>query len=160
MQLDRSLAVYKCLDESPSVGDLLALCEENYGHLHSLAPQLRRLRGEYCSSRPDHQDLHLTILEQTPYTTLLRLTYQFANSAGGVADPNALLRVYHDARQVEAEDLHQQSLPTRRLYQAPGLVNKWRLNLFVAKWLTFCIRQGHLFVVDVARLREPACDLS
>ena len=160
MQFDRSLTICKCLDNSPSVGDLLALCEENYRHLHCLAPQLRRLRGNHCSSRADHQDLHLTIVEQTPYTTLLRLTYQFSHPAGGVADPNALLRVYHDARQVEAEDLRQQSLPTRRLYQAPSLVNKWRLNLFIARWLTFCIRQGHLFVDDVARLSEPACDLS
>jgi len=160
MQFDRSVAIHKCLDDSPSVGDLLALCEENYRHLHNLAPQLRRLRGEHCSSRPNHQDLHLTIVEQTPYTTLLRLTYQFVHSGGGVADPNALLRVYHDARQVEAEDLSQQSLPTRRLYQAPGLINKWRLNLFIAKWLTFCIGQGHLFVVDVTLLRESSCDLS
>ena len=76
------------------------------------------------------------------------------------ADPDALLRVYHDARQVEVEALRQQTLPTHRLYEAPGLMNKWRVNLFVFKWLVFCLRQGHLFVDDVTALREPACDLS
>jgi uncharacterized protein YqiB (DUF1249 family) len=160
MQTHHSAHLGKWLDRRPSVGDLLALCEENYRYLHSLVPQLKRLQGQHRSRRPDHQDLHLTIVEQTPYTTLLRLTYRFPHADGGVADPDALLRVYHDARQVEVEDLRQQVLPTRRLYEAPGLLNKWRLNLFVAKWLVFCVRQGHLFVDDVTALRQPACDLS
>lgn len=160
MQAYHSERVLKWLDTRPTVGDLLALCEENYRHLHSLVPQLKRLEGTHRSRRPDHQDLHLTIVEQTPYTTLLRLTYRFTDAEGGTSEPDALLRVYHDARQVEVEDLRQQSLPTRRLYEAPGLLNKWRLNLFVAKWLAYCLRQGHLFVDDVTTLRQPACDLS
>jgi len=159
MQGQRSAHIHSLLNKGPTVGDLLALCEENYQHLHSLVPQLKRLQGKHCSSRPDHQDLHLTIVEQTPYTTLLRLTYEFPQADGGLSDPNVLLRVYHDARQVEVEDLRQQNLPTRKLYEAPGLINKWRLNLFVSKWLAFCVGQGHLFVDDVSALRQPACDL-
>ena len=160
MQGYQSERLLDWLDSRPSVGDLMALCEENYRHLHRLVPQLQRLQGRHRSSRPDHQDLHLTILEQTPYTTLLRLTYRFDDTEGGMSDPDALLRVYHDARQVEVEDLRQQVLPTRRLYEAPGLLNKWRVNLFVAKWLAFCLRQGPLFVDDITALRAPACDLS
>jgi uncharacterized protein YqiB (DUF1249 family) len=160
MQLSHGIPIHKWLDGHPTVGDLLSLCEENYRCLHSLVPQLKSLRGQHCSSRPDNQDLHLTILEQTPYTTLLRLTYRFDQGDGGLSEPDALLRVYHDARQVEVEDLRQQALPTRRLYEAPGLVNKWRLNLFVARWLAFCVGQGYLFVDDVTALRRPACDLT
>ena len=148
------------LNRSPTVGDMLALCEENYRHLQSLVPQLRRLQGDHCSSRPDHQDLHLKVLEQTPYTTLIRLTYRFRHPEGGVADPDAVLRVYHDARQVEVEDLRQKVLPTDRLYEAPGLHNKWRLNLFVGRWLAFCLSQGHLFVDDLTALRQPLSDVS
>jgi uncharacterized protein len=160
MQVQDSAHFEKWLNRAPSVGDLLALCEENYCHPHSLVPQIRRLQGSHCSRRPDHQDLHLTIVEQTPYTTLIRLTYRFAGAGEEASDPDALLRVYHDARQVDVEDLHQHALPTHRLYEAPGLLNKWRLNLFVSKWLSYCLRQGHLFISDVAALREPACDLS
>ncbi len=157
--MQHSTRVDNWLGDRPSVGDLLALCEENYRRLHYLVPQMKRLQGRHRSSRPDHQDLHLTIVEQTRYTTLMRLTYEFPQDGGG-SDPDALLRVYHDARQVEVEDLRQHALPTRRLYEAPGLMNKWRLNLFVSKWLTFCVSQGHLFVDDVSRLRPlPACDL-
>lgn len=164
MQAFRNAQLHHWLDRRPSVGDLLALCEENYHYLMSLAPQLRRLRGTHHSRRPDHQDLHLTILEQTPYTTLIRLTYEFRHDAvedqPGVADPDALLRVYHDARQVEVEDLRQQVLPTHRLYEAPGLENKWRVNRFVAKWLAFCAIQGHVFVEDITERADPVCDLS
>ncbi len=146
MQFSRRTDLHRWLHTPPSVGDLQALCEENYQYLLSLIPQLKRLQGEHCSVRDEHQDLHLTIIEQTRYTTLIRLTYRFTHSDGNLSDPDALLRVYHDARQVEVEDLRQQTLPTDRLYEAPGLLNKWRLNLFV--------------VDDVSALREPALGLT
>ena len=160
MQVYQDANFDRWLDRRPSVGDLMALCEENYLYLTSLVPQVRRLQGEHRSSRPQHQDLHLVILEQTRYTTLLRLTYRFDHPGNCATDPDALLRVYHDAQQVEVEDLRQETLPTQRLYEAPGLMNKWRLNLFLSKWLAFCLRQGHHFVDDVGVLRLPTCDLS
>ena len=136
------------LRSEPTIGDLATLCEENYRQLHGLAPQLAVLTGRHRSSRPDHQDLVLTVVSQAPYTTLLRLTYEFSESHGP-AEPDALLRVYHDAQMVEVEDLRQHTLPTDRLFEAPGLLNKWRANLFVSKWLAFCLQQQHLFVADV-----------
>jgi uncharacterized protein YqiB (DUF1249 family) len=160
MQRGISQEIWAVVNRRPCVGDLMTLCEDNYRYLLNLAPQLRRLQGSHLSSTPDHQDLHLTIIEQTRYTTLLRLTYQFDHDQGATPDPDALLRVYHDARQVEVEDLRQQVLPTTRVYEAPGLLNKWRLNLFVSRWLVFCARQGHLFVDGISALREPVCDLS
>ena len=60
-------------------------------------------------------------------------------------EPDVLLRVYHDAEQVEVIDLKQSSLPVHSLYEAPGLLNKWQVNLFVSKWLAFCVYQGHRF---------------
>ena len=164
MQVPHDAQLSKWLDRRPSVGDLLTLCEENYHYLMSLVPQLRELSGSHRSRRPDHQDLHLTIVEQTRYTTLIRLTYEFgqddAGAANDIADPDALLRVYHDARQVEVEDLRQQALPTGKLYEAPGLENKWRVNLFVAKWLAFCASQGHVFVEEITGEAHSLCDLS
>jgi uncharacterized protein YqiB (DUF1249 family) len=160
MQARTRFDLSKWLDPQPSLGDLAQLCEENYGYLAALVPQLQRLRGEHRSRSGQHQDLLLTIVEQTPYTTLLRLTYHFDDGQHAGSDPDALLRVYHDARQVEVEDLRQQALPIERLYEAPGLLNKWRVNLFVSKWLLFCLRQGHCFVDDVSALRPPVCDLT
>lgn len=124
----------------------MALCEENYNHLLGMAPQLKSLSGTLCSSRAGHMDLFLQILEHTPYTSLVHLTYYFDHHDGQMPDPDAVLRVYHDACQVEVQALSQHTLPMERLFEAPGLLNKWRANLFVSKWLAFCGQQGHLFL--------------
>jgi len=60
-----------------TVGNLMALCEENYQALLQLIPDLRRIRGKERSVVDRDQDLFLEVLEQSPYTTLLRFTYYF-----------------------------------------------------------------------------------
>ncbi len=133
------------LSQAPTVGNLMALCEESYEHLTRMAPELKRLNGTHQSSLEGHIDLHLEILDQAPYTTLIHLTYFFDHHEEQSPDPDAVLCVYHDARQVEVVDLKQNDLPLERLFHAPSLRNRWRLNLFACKWLAFCARQGHAF---------------
>lgn len=135
----------RLLDTQPTVGGLMALCEENYAHLLRMAPDLKAMTGAFCSRRAGHMDLHLQVLEHTPYTSLIHLTYYFDHHDGQRPDPDVVFRVYHDAQQVEVQELRQHVLPTERLFMAPGLLNKWRVNLFVSKWLSFCVRQGHAF---------------
>ena len=137
--------IEKLLNRSPTVGDLLDLCEENYALLLQLAPDLDRLKGKSASCRPGHMDLYLEVLEQTPYTTMLHITYYFSHKEGQEADPDAVLRVYHDAHQIEVIRLRQHILPVESLYQHPSLFNKWRMNVFLSKWLGFCVLQGHRF---------------
>jgi len=128
----------------------MALCEENYRALLRLIPDLRRIQGEARSVVDRDLDLHLEIVEQTRYTTLLRLTYYFPHNDGLVhrlqqPDPDALLRVYYDAGQVEVLDLRQSVLPVHNHYRHPALETKWKANLFLSKWLAFCLRHGHRF---------------
>ena len=137
--------VEKLLDRSPTVGGLLDLCEENYAILLQLAPDLRMLEGQFASRRPGHMDLYLEVLEQTPYTTMVHITYFFSHREGQQADPDAVLRVYHDARQIEVVRLKQHVLPVESSYQHPSLFNKWKVNVFLSKWLAFCVGQGHCF---------------
>ncbi|WP_456412153.1 DUF1249 domain-containing protein [Thiolapillus sp.] len=136
------------LDCLPTVGKLLDLCEENYHLLLALAPQLHAMKGLYASCRPGHMDLFLEVLEQTPYTTVVHLTYYFAHEQGQCADPDALLRVYHDARQIEVVSLRQKALPIKASYQHPGLLNKWKINVFLSKWLSFCGARQHRFTAN------------
>lgn len=136
---------------SLNVGGLMALCEENYVALMRLAPSLTQLSG-CLSSRPEHRtELFLTVLEQSRYTTTLRLTHAFVGSAGGTqqwSEPDATLRTYHDAEQVEVLNLRQTVLPILSHYDTPALAAKWRANLFVSKWLRYCIGEGHHFTAD------------
>ncbi len=144
----------------PTVGDLMALCEENYLALRRLVPDLKHLRGEFVSRRAGGLELHLEIIEQSPFTSLLRLTYFFPHGDAGVhripeADPDALLRAYHDAAQVEVVNLRQTALPIHGHYRYPALEAKWKANLFLSKWLGYCLGQGHSFVVGRVAATEP-----
>ncbi len=137
----------------PTVGNLVDLCEENYRALMRLVPDLRKVRGEVCSVVDRDQDLFLEVLEQTPYTTLLRLTYYFSHHDGKVRgvldpDPDALLRAYHDASQVEVLDLRQTAPPVHTHYRYPTLEAKWKGTLFLSKWLAFCLARGYQFSTE------------
>ncbi len=133
----------------PTVGALMVLCEENYARMSRLVPGLPSRRGVLVSQVAGGVDLHLTIEVQSPYTTLMRLTHVFGGGeigrSGFGSDPDVELRVYHDARQVEVLGLRQTALPLHAEYRPPALVAKWRANLFLAKWLAFCLQQGHRF---------------
>lgn len=138
----------------------MSLCEENYRALMRLIPDLRRLQGEELSVLDSDQDLHLEVLEQARYTTLLRLTYYFPYDDGLAhrtkdPDPDALLRIYHDAGQVEVLSLRQTALPIYNHYRYPALETKWKANLFLSKWLTFCLCQGYSFSAKTKAHANP-----
>lgn len=139
----------------PTVGALMLLCEENYARLSRLAPNLADRSGSLISRVEGGVDLFLEVEVQARYTTELRLTYRFddqtLHARGGLAaarphpDPDARIRAYHDARQVEVLDLRQTVLPRYVHYGYPALDAKWRVNLFLSKWLAYCVAQGHQF---------------
>jgi len=133
------------LDRRPNVGRLVELCEESYRYLHKLLPDLAHMQGRYRSTGDEHADLFLEVVEHTRYTSVIHLTYYFEQERGMEPEPDVMLRVYHDAKQVEVIDLQQSRLPVHNLYEAPGLRNKWQVNLFVSRWLAFCVLQGHRF---------------
>jgi hypothetical protein len=143
----------KLWQQCPSVGCLMDLCDENYHYLMRLAPRLHQLEGCRLSRVHREIDLYLEVLEQTPYTTLVHLTYYFEHHAGQRPDPDATLRVYHDCRQVEVVDLRQRIFPAADSRTPADLARKWRLNLFLSKWLSYCVREGHRFPFDA-----PAAD--
>lgn len=151
-------ALRHLLTGCPSVGCLMDLCDENYRHLLRLAPGLRTLRGRLQSRVSGGMDLHLEILEQTPYTTCIHLTYYFEHQDQAHPDPDATLRVYHDSRQVEVLGLLQRVLPPCSDGDREMLLQKWRVNLFLSKWLAYCVHQGHRFApaeLPDASCREP-----
>ncbi len=145
------------LAAAPDVGGLMALCEENYGALMRLAPALPRLRGPLRSKPDGGAELLLVVVEQSRYTSTLRLTHLLhadtpQGHTGGQppSEPDALLRAYHDAEQVEVLSLRQTVLPILSHYEHPALAAKWRANLFVSKWLGYCLREGHGFPVSAS----------
>jgi uncharacterized protein YqiB (DUF1249 family) len=170
----------------PTVGALLELLEENYQLLLCLAPDLRRLAGGHRASGQG-TDLYLDVIDQARYTTTLRLTYRFPSQDDSLsqnhfgcqndplndetdqtqswhADPDAYLRVCHDARQVEVISLRQTVLPLFGEDRLATLQSKWDANWFLAKWLGYCVREDYRFFPARPRPRTaktldsaPAC---
>ena len=133
------------LNERPRLRWLMELYENNYRVLMRLSPLLRMAGGTQVAAISAGPDLHLDVLEQTRYTSLIRLTYYFSQHPEPLPDPDATLRVYHDAAQVEVLDLRQTALPLNRGSQLPTLDQKWRINKFLYDWLKYCASQGYRF---------------
>ena len=125
-----------------SFAGLMELYEQNYIRLRQIAPDLR-IADEMISSVPGHQDLFLSVTRRCKYTTMLRLTYQFFEDGKPLFEPDLHLKVYHDARVVEVQQLH--SRTHGPLYLARMIEQKWRMNRFLYKWLGYCLYQGHYF---------------
>ncbi len=132
-----------------SFAALMDLYEANYIRLRQLCPELGDLQGEYVSRVAGAMDLHLEVLEHTPYTSTARLTYLFEEPDGTRRSPDLLVRMFHDARQVEVLGRHCRPLDVNitveDLPRQRSLACKWRLNRFLFKWLGYSLRQGHRF---------------
>jgi hypothetical protein len=129
--------------QARSFAGLMEMYEHNYMRLRNIVPDLR-VADEMISSIPGHhQDLFLSITQRCKYTTMLRMTYQFEEEGQPLFEPNLHLKVYHDARVVEVQQLN--SRTRGPMYVAEMIEKKWIMNRFLFKWLGYCLHQGHYF---------------
>jgi uncharacterized protein len=109
--------------------------------------------GRHVSSVGDGLDLQLDVLERHAYTLELRLSYDVRDPLTGQPDPSAYLRLYRDARQVEATHCYvgRRWQDVIGLYPPPSQVigHRMRMNTFLGKWLHYLGERGH----GVATLR-------
>jgi uncharacterized protein YqiB (DUF1249 family) len=133
---------------------LMDLYERNYINMRRLLPTMPPASAVRVSRTAGGMDLHLRIIERCRYTSELILTYRFGQEHGPpVAEPDLRIRVYHDARLAEVVTAHLRHpafLAADRLASGRPdrihLYNRWRINRFLYKWLSYCLRQGHRFV--------------
>ena len=138
-------------------GWLMGLYAENFGRLNRLFHPANLAPGAYLSTISDGLDLRLDVLQQHPYTTELRMTYAMEDPTTGEPDPSAFLRLYHDARQVEATHCYvgRRWQDVLGMYPPPAQLidHRMRMNTFLGKWLLYLGERGH----GVATL-APASD--
>jgi uncharacterized protein YqiB (DUF1249 family) len=125
----------------------MTLYESNYIKLHALASAFEWPADALVSSSPRDSDLHAEIIRREPYTTTMRLTYWFDDAAVPAADPDLVVRIYHDARLVEAvssREAHQHAkLRELATSNSAELDRRWRLNMLLNKWLDYLFEVGH-----------------
>ncbi len=127
---------------------LMDLYEQNYMLMRLLAPDLKQMgHGAFVSTAPGTLTLELSELEHSRYTSTFKLTYRFSgNGARGrnEREPDLSIRLYHDARSCEVMSglLPEGRVEVRR---TRDLEEGRRLNRFLNRWLSYCLRQGHQF---------------
>lgn len=139
-------------------GWLMGLYAENYVLLQRLFAAGDLAPGRHASSVGDGLDLQLDVLERHAYTLELRLSYAVCDPVTGQPDPSAYLRLYRDARQVEATHCYvgRRWQDVIGMYPPPSQVigHRMRMNTFLGKWLHYLGEQGH----GVATLRPAAAE--
>ena len=135
-----------------SFATLMELYEANYIRLRRLIPDLEHCAGHTVSRIPDGLDLHLRIVERSRFTTTISLNHGFE---GGGLDaspmPAMRIRIYHDARLVEAL--------SGDTSVAPSLLHhRWKCNRFLQHWLSHCLSRRHRFVHGRAHSDESEAD--
>jgi hypothetical protein len=127
---------------------LMSLYESNYLRFVQLAGAPAGLAGTLVSRPAGDCELQLAVLEHMRYTSTLSLTYVMPHpGAAPERLPDLRLRIYHDARLLEAEALAAPGT-VRRCAPRPGereLHQRWMRNMMLNKWLEYCADRGHRF---------------
>jgi len=127
----------------------MTLYESNYIRLGWLAADLTRLADCSVSRVAADCPLEISVLDRARFTTTLSMSYLFEEAGCTIRDPGLQLRVYHDARLVQATSLqsaaHHPAL--RRLQpELPATADvRWSANMLLNKWLEYCADRGHRF---------------
>jgi uncharacterized protein YqiB (DUF1249 family) len=152
MQLDMTYADRcPCCGKPRRIAHLLDLYERNYQLLERLVPELELPFERAVSRSTTDLPLVLTTVERAPYTSELRLTYEFNGPEGKRLEPDMWVKVYRDARVAEA--LHcGKHLPWLAADEGDPeagkfLHDQWARNHMLAKWLEYLLEHGHGFSV-------------
>lgn len=154
-----SLIVPETVFRPGSFTGLMTLYESNYIKLTNLiepfASQPPRRVDDCVSVSDEDCDLHLKPVSSERYTTTIKLTYWFDDAESGqVADPDLMVRVYHDARLVEAvraadahyhHKLQELAAQESTAIHSLELDRRWRNNIMLNKWLDYLLDMGHRF---------------
>ena len=127
------------LGKQPALKRLQEVQEEIYRQLHLLIPDAIAFEDSLVSRVAGSPTLRLEVIERHPYTTFLRLTYEFSEGEDRSYAPDAHIRFYSDAHIAEATSFNngqgcsrtaQPSYPPRQIRQ-----QAWRRNRALDRWL-------------------------
>lgn len=127
----------------------MTLYESNFIRLGWIAPDVRRLPARSVSLVEGDCPLELTVRERARFTTTLSISYLFADAGAVLREPELEIRVYHDARLVEASGgagaARHPALHRLREALPSAAEGRWPANMLLNKWLEYCAERGHRF---------------
>ena len=121
--------------------------EEIFRQLQLLIPDAVAFHDSLLSEVAGSPPLRMEIIERHPYTTFLRLTYEFREGEEQTFAPDAHIRFYRDAHMAEATSYNAGQGCTRTAHPAYPprqlLAQAWRRNRALDRWLDYLLKQGH-----------------
>jgi uncharacterized protein YqiB (DUF1249 family) len=141
-----------CCGQPRRIAHLIELYERNYRLFERLVPELDFPFDRAVSRSASDLPLHLTVVERAPYTSEVRLTYEFDDSAGGKRlAPDLWVRIYRDARVAEALHCGRRAPWLAVDDNDPAadrfLHDQWTRNYMLTRWLEYLLDHGHGFSI-------------
>lgn len=125
------------------------ICASNFQKLLQLIPDLPTIKKAAVGVAPLHTNLHLRVIDHSPYTITVELSHCFNQQLDGLLAPALLIRVYLDAQLAEVLSDNDRACVARKFpdpSQSREIMQyKWRLNYFLQKWLDHCLGKNYLF---------------
>ncbi|UJF24356.1 DUF1249 domain-containing protein [Suttonella sp. R2A3] len=115
---------------------LQALYEQNYTLFRLLLPRTPKTECWHVLEAPERREVYVRCTAQHAYTSEWLLAHHFPERGEHSLAPDHCIRVYHDARLVEAR------IETLLAVNACKAV-KLRHNRALAEWLDYCRRHGY-----------------
>lgn len=134
-----------------SFAGVMEMYEANYIRIRKLCGDRKTMPSVAVSRVAGCMDLHLRTLVRTKDTATIALTHYFtdAKTGGRRAYPDIKLKIYYDSLQVEVLPqfcyYRNSNFRTFDRNDASCLLQRWRMNRFLFKWLSWCDRRGHSF---------------
>lgn len=126
---------------------LMTLYESNYIRLGWLCGDLGALAACATARIDAAMSLEYQVEERGPYTSLLRMRLHASSTEGASGLPDLYVRIYHDARVVEASDVRIVGHEAGPLPVAGNeLGPRWARNVMLNKWLEYCADRGCRFL--------------
>ena len=113
------------------------MCASNYQKLLKLVPELLALKEAVIGVALNNMPLHISVLENTPYTLMIELNHCFNLDKDEYFEPAVKIRLYMDAQLAEVMSDQARS-PISIAFKDKGLSTdimnyKWRLNYFLQR---------------------------
>ncbi|UTW44780.1 DUF1249 domain-containing protein [bacterium SCSIO 12696] len=127
----------------------MADCDANYLRFIKLFPEYQSASSRTFVLNGQNRVVTITVLERTPYTTLMTLKQtQLEQDCGNgwLQMPTLKVRLYHDAKVAEVLDCEGHRSPSPRFeYPNPNMYQqdeKAQWNRFLADLLAHCLQYG------------------
>ncbi len=169
--LENRANIKRILQRRRFVG-LMDLYDRNFALINKLIHNLDELPNSCMTQLSDYPDLYLEIQERCKFTTMLKLTYWFPLSDDAsdldqelemIADPDLDIRIYHDAKSVEAMSCKPKGfmpISKEAIGEKQHLDCRWDSNLFLNKWLEYMVSVGYQFRLNNISNSKPFAEIA